>query len=401
MTEKFLEYNWEQLLEEDAFVSWVTRNENDRQWKNMVEQHPGFGEEVEKARRILTVLHDHYEPADAYTVKSLWEKIEAYHHRHRKKEKIFKLNRTIGWAASVMLIIAIGSLAFLNRKKAMEDYRFLTRFETKEAFILLPDGEEIYLAQEYSKISVRENGFIVNDSLIIAGNKPVKGSQNMNEIIMPFGKKAELHLADGTIVWLNSGSRLAFPTLYPGNKRKVHMEGEAYFDVAHHDKNPFIVDAGRMDIKVTGTKFNVSAYPVEKNMETVLIEGSISLTAPTFFNRNGREVFLKPGQKAVFQRAAGEFTVMEEPDVDPYTTWVTGWLTYRQESVASVLRKVERYYNVKIVLPKDYPADDKISGKLDLQNSIETVMKILADTGGFRFRIEKERIIIEKPDKQK
>src|SRR5690606_14480825 len=95
----------------------------------------------------------------------------------------------------------------------------------------------------------------------------------MNEVIIPYGKKSELLLADGTKVWLNAGSRLAFPSRFTRNTREVFLEGEACFQVAKNEEQLFIVKAGNLDVKVLGTHFNVSAYPADATIETVLLEG--------------------------------------------------------------------------------------------------------------------------------
>ncbi|MGM0621027.1 MAG: FecR family protein, partial [Bacteroidota bacterium] len=242
-----------------------------------------------------------------------------------------------------------------------------------------------------------EEQVIVNDSIIDLSQKIEfrKTEAKMNEVSIPFGKKSELLLADGTKVWLNAGSRLAFPTKFTGKKREIFLEGEACFEVAHNSEQPFIVNAGGLDIKVLGTNFNVSAYPTEKTVETVLVEGSVAVSRPKTFKLGKKELTLKPNQKASFDKENNEVILTDEPDVDLYIAWTYGWLRYERESLESVLRKVERYYNVEIELPAGYPSDDKISGKLDLENSLETVMGFLSDATGSDFRIAGNKVVID------
>jgi transmembrane sensor len=404
MDKRFLEYNWERLLEEDSFIAWIIKNNNDNEWKSLIEQHPEFEREVLKAKQIHSLLNDYYENIDDTTVQLLWKEIEDYHQRNKQRKRVLKTYQTIGWAASVLLIISLGTFALLYWQRIFHsEYVFLAKFEGKEAYILLANGEKISLHQKNSRIIVNEkgDGILINDSLIRLEIDDSKAGQNMNELVIPFGNTSELHLADGTAVWLNAGSRLAFPSLHPNKERKVHLEGEAFFDVAHHPNQAFIVDAGLIDVIVSGTKFNLSAYPEENRIEAVLVEGGISLSNARAFGLHSEEVMLKPDQRAVFQREDNAFSVFEEHEVNIYTAWINGLLIYKQESLESVLRKVERYYNVKIELPENYPSDDKISGKLDLQNSIETVMRILADASGFKYRMETDKIIIEKQDRNR
>jgi ferric-dicitrate binding protein FerR (iron transport regulator) len=156
------------------------------------------------------------------------------------------------------------------------------------------------------------------------------------------------------------------------------------------------VKAGNLDVRVLGTHFNVSAYPADATIETVLLEGSVAVEKPKTFGLGKNEVILKPSQKASFEKEASEFTVTDEPDTDLYIAWTYGWLKYDKESLWSVLRKVERYYNVEIHLPDNYPGDDKITGKLDLKESLEEVMVVLADASRFEYRINGNKVFIEK-----
>jgi transmembrane sensor len=403
MDKRYLEFNWEQLLEEDAFISWITRNENDNQWKHLIEQHPQFEKEVVKAKQIHALLKDKHENMNDSSVQRLWKEIETYYQQNKQKAGVLRLYKPLAWAATVLLVLSIGAFALFNWQRIIPgDYQFLSQKNEKEAHILLANGERILLNQNNSKIIFYESGdeILVNDSLISLKNYNFKASQNFNELVTPFGYTSELKLADGTSIWLNAGSRLAFQSIYSKKNRKVYLEGEAFFDVAHNDNQPFIADAGRIDVLVSGTKFNLSAYPEEERIEAVLVEGSISIQMVGAFKLFSGEMLVAPNQRVVFEKEDKDFYVFEENDLNIYTAWINGLLIYRQESLASVLRKVERYYNVKIELPKDYHSDDKISGKLDLQNSIETVMRILADASGFKYHIESDKIVIEKQEKK-
>ncbi len=403
MDKRFLEYNWERLLEEDAFISWITRNKNDNEWKLLIEQHPQFEREVEKAKQIHALLHDKHETMNDSSVQLLWKDIENYFQRNKQKAGVLKLYKTVGWAATVLLILSIGTLALFNWQNLFPgEYQFSAQYDEKEAYILLANEERIFLGNNNSKILIKESGdeIIINESLVRLEHYNGRGNQNYSELVIPFGNTSELILAGGTAIWLNAGSRLAFQTLYLKNNRKVYLEGEAFFKILHNDKQSFIVDAGLIDVVVSGTEFNVSAYPDEEIIETVLVEGSISIKNERAFSILSDDIELLPNQRLVFERESKVFEVFEDNDLNVYTAWINGLLIYRQESLASVLRKVERYYNVKIELPKDYHSDDKISGKLDLQNSVETVMQILADASGFKYRIEKDKIVIEKTEQK-
>lgn len=402
MKQEFLEYNLEQLIEEKSFISWVINQENNIEWKRFMESNPGFRSKAKKACEIIHMLQDRYEVLDENSVLEIWKNIDKYEQQHKQKVRRLKFRRRVSWAASVLLIVSLGTFGYLYINEKSQDYQFVSSDAQKnsEARMVLSTGEEIALKKDNSTITLNDttNQVTVNDSIIdlIKTTNSGKQEMQMNEVVIPYGKKSELLLADGTQVWLNAGSRMAFPSKFTGKNREVFLEGEAYFEVAESKEQPFIVKAGNLDVKVLGTHFNVSAYPTDATIETVLLEGSVALEKPKTFGLGKTEVVLKPSQKARFKKEENEFTVTDETDVDIYIAWTYGWLKYERESLRSVLRKVERYYNVEIQLPDNYPGDDQISGKLDLKESLDELMVVLADASRFEYRINGNKVFIEK-----
>jgi hypothetical protein len=401
MKPEFSKYSLEQLLEEKSFIEWVLLGTHNSEWEKFLDDHPEIYLQVKNAREIILLLQDDYELMDEVSVLELWKSIDSFNNLHKQKIKKFTIRRRLSWAASVLLIVSLGTFGFLYFNDSWQNYRFASSeiTESDESRMMLSNGEEIALKKDNSTIAMDEvaEQVIVNDSIIDLSKKMDAGKPEakMNEVVIPYGKKSELLLADGTKVWLNAGSRLAFPTKFTGKKREIFLEGEACFQVAHNSEKPFVVNAGGLDIKVLGTNFNVSAYPTEKTVETVLVEGSVAVSRSKAIKLGKNETILKPNQKASFDKENNEVTLTDEPDVDLYIAWTYGWLRYERESLESVLRKVERYYNVEIELPADYPRDDKISGKLDLENSLATVMGFLSDASGFNYRIAGNKVLID------
>ncbi len=399
---EFLAYNLEQLLEEKSFISWVLNQENNIEWEKFLESNPGFRSKAKKAREIIHMLQDRYEVLDENSVLEIWKNIDKYEQQYKQKVRKLKIRRRLSWAASVLLVISLGTFGYLYLNQKGQGYKFASSetSQSSESRMVLSTGEEIALKKDNSTIALNDktNQVTVNDSIVDLSEQTGAGQQTaqMNEVVIPFGKKSELLLADGTKVWLNAGSRLAFPSRFTKNTREVFLEGEACFEVTKNEKQPFIVKAGNLDVKVLGTHFNVSAYPADATVETVLLEGSVTVEKPKAFGLGKREVVLKPSQKASYKKKESEITVTDEADVDIYIAWTYGWLKYERESLSSVLRKVERYYNVEIQLPNNYPGDDLITGKLDLKESLDAVMVVLADASRFEYRINGNNVFIEK-----
>ena len=166
----------------------------------------------------------------------------------------------------------------------------------------------------------------INDELVHR-QEPTSVSGD-NQLIVPFGKQSKIILSDQTEVWLNAGSRLIYPTVFRGGKRKVQLQGEAYFKVSKDKSNPFIVETSNSKIKVLGTSFNVKAYPGEKVEETVLVEGAVLLNVGDQIF--GKEVQLKPEQRIVLSGTDYSYSV-SKVDVRDYTSWIDGLFVFNEE----------------------------------------------------------------------
>ncbi len=161
-----------------------------------------------------------------------------------------------------------------------------------------------------------------------------------NELTVPYGKKFELKLSDGTHVYLNSGSSLKYPVrfLVDGN-REVFLDGEAYFEVEKNDGNPFVVNAQGFNTVVLGTKFNVSSYKNEYNTSTVLVEGAVRVEG------NGKATEIRPGERATFEN--GNIAV-DRVNVEKHIAWTKGQLYFVDDSFALILKELERHFDMEV-----------------------------------------------------
>lgn len=169
---------------------------------------------------------------------------------------------------------------------------------------------------------------------------------NLNdlEVESPGGSRVHIELDDGTKVWLNHGSKLKYPHRFEGKTRKVFLTGEAYFEVAHNPEVPFIVGTNRLEVKATGTAFNVSAYPEDNNIATTLVEGKVLL----YERRNNHEIkALSPGECLKFSSQKDTY-VIETEHTEKNTAWKDGLLVFKNERVEDVAKKLARWYNVEV-----------------------------------------------------
>jgi hypothetical protein len=284
------------------------------------------------------------------------------------------------YAAVAIVFAAIGGLVvYLNTGKNTYYQQFAEQIIRVPAsgsgpVLITSNGQNVDLKKSNSNIDYSQKGTIVlnNDSVIPA----LKDEPNvMNQLIIPYGNQSRLVLSDNTVVWLNAGSRLVYPSRFEDKTREVLLFGEAFFEVSKDEKKPFIVKTSDLQIKVLGTQFNISAYTEDKVIQTVLKEGSVSISS----NNSGlfeRDLVLKPNQMASFNRTSKD-TKVYEVDVNYYTLWTKGLLSFDEIDFTRIVKKVERFYNISIGFSEPLLGATRISGKLDLKQKREEVLEYL------------------------
>ncbi|NJO87814.1 MAG: DUF4974 domain-containing protein [Chloroflexia bacterium] len=170
----------------------------------------------------------------------------------------------------------------------------------------------------------------------------------MQSFTAKLGQLSHFALSDGTQVWLNSGSTIRFPDKFVGDKRKVELEGEAYFDVVKNSGQPFLVKTNDLNIEVLGTSFNVSNYHNDSILEVVLVEGKVKLFSE-YNNKEQTYGYLVPGRKAVYNKKERK-VLAGKVDVDKYISWRDGVLIFRGDPMNQVVKRLSRWFNVDITI---------------------------------------------------
>jgi transmembrane sensor len=239
---------------------------------------------------------------------------------------------------------------------------------------------------------------------------PVIKGTDRQVISTHYGKRMYSLLPDGSSVWLNAGSSVSYaPDLLKGGKREVTLTGEAYFDVKHDAAHPFIVHAGKLQIVVLGTSFNVKAYKEDAFIETTLIRGKVAITNDA---RPGKPIILLPDQKvsintaiaavkkttlALKIRMADSLAVSPEAALPDEAITETGWvndkLTFKKENFSELAAQLERWYDVKITFDNDHYLNKRFTGTFTGQDIIE-VMNALQYTQPFHYAINNNEIHI-------
>ena len=210
-------------------------------------------------------------------------------------------------------------------------------------------------------------------------------TRDMMAITAPNGQSMSVTLSDGTTVWLNSGAKLEYPSIFSRKTRRVKISGEAMFEVKHDASRPFIVETFACDAEVLGTKFNILADARTADFSAALLEGRLKI-----LNRlgGGESFILSPNEQIDLVDGHLKLTRITDPDD---FRWVDGLMNLNTLSFGEVIRKFENYYGVRITIdnPEDMPVL-KYHGKIRVSDGVDHALKLLQITNNFSFTRDDE-----------
>ncbi|SHF80524.1 FecR family protein [Mariniphaga anaerophila] len=201
-------------------------------------------------------------------------------------------------------------------------------------------------------------------------------------VTAPQGQMTNVELPDGTLVMLNSRSTISYDNDFSHGKREVTLNGEAFFDVQKDQEHPFIVKSPLLDIKVYGTSFNIEAYPEDNSISATLVDGSISV-----LNKDGLELTkLVPGEKARYT-ATDNKLIVSEVNTDMFVSWKKGLITFRNEKLEDIAKKIERWYNVEIVIRNKQLGKELYFGTILKNKPIDQILEVFKLTTSLKYEI--------------
>ncbi|SHF35297.1 FecR protein [Arenibacter palladensis] len=310
--------------------------------------------------------------------------------KDKRKSKIKRVFRFTKYAA--ILVLAVGAIFIFQNEKSTPIISIPT--ENDQSITLeLENGQSVILKEEATRDIVSDRGKVI-------GKQNKQGMQyedtELSELVyntlkVPYGKKFQVTLSDGTKVFLNAGSSLKFPVKFiPGSDRTVFLSGEAFFKVTK-SQDPLIVNAENIDVKVLGTQFNVSAYPEDQSMRTVLVEGSVQLRGN--ISDDSTPILLQPEHEAIWDKVEKRMLV-SKADISTTMAWMNGQLIFREVAFKDIIKKLERSYDYTI-LNQNQNLNDEIftaTFNVDIEN-IEQVMTYISKNTPYNYTISKDRII--------
>lgn len=380
-------------LENMNFIRWVFQpdEESESWWKNFMIRFPEEKRNIELARKVLqkfrTNRRDLSEEDKILLFSQILKRIEE---RQKRKVKSRLFTGFLRYAAVAILFFSIGALLFYRKDNRSPQYisqNMVEPVSDESARLILPDGKKIPLEEKQSKVEYRSGGkLVVNDDTVQLVNHGQPNSGELNQVVIPYGKSIQLLLSDGTRVWLNAGSRFAYPQYFGKGSREVLLVGEAFFEVKPGKNNPFIVQTTDLRVKVLGTKFNISAYPSDNIIETVLTEGKVTLEQNNsgFFERPEE---LLPNQLASYDKTRRETRIITV-DTDDYTLWKEGMYKFESTHLSRIVKKLERYYDIHIRFDDPLLGSLSISGKLELHENREEVLGRIASAASIKINFK-------------
>jgi transmembrane sensor len=296
-------------------------------------------------------------------------------------------------------VLAVGIISLLGIVYFPNQNRSQTSSETsqKEVVLQLSDGTKKVITGAGSEHLKGEKGIaitIAKNNTVVYQNSGLDSNKSLmyNTLVVPYGKRFNIELSDGTKVYLNAGTTFRYPVQFIGGKsRQVFLDGEAFFKVTHNKKDAFLVQSGDLQTKVYGTQFNISSYKNDPVQDVVLVEGSVGVKVIKAAHKES-EVLLKPNMLASHVQQNGTL-VTQAVKVDKYIAWTTGVLFFKEERFGDILRRLQRHYDVEINNKNTTLEEVRFTGTFDVE-SITQVLDVFRTYGSMHYYVKGNKITI-------
>lgn len=319
---------------------------------------------------------------------------------NKKSVSIPLYRRVMKYAAIFIIpVLLAGGVYFLTKNISFDNKKEIAANTVippgdSKATLQMADGSKIILTgRDKSELVDKDGTLIKSDSTHLdysqskagnaIGNRSAKLA--MNTLSVPRQGEYKLTLEDGTKVWVNSDTKLTYPTHFDKKSRYVILEGEAYFEVTKDKKRPFIVKSGETEVKVLGTEFNINAYPDNENIKTTLVDGKVAFSHKVQNQR--KQVVLNPGHQAVVNNGVVGIEV-NKVNTMLYTAWKDGRFVFEDESFDNIMKILSRWYDVEVFFQNNALKELRFSGDLKRFENINSHLKMLGMTTNVLFSVK-------------
>jgi len=390
MFKDYSNYKTTDFLIDDYFVDSMLEPtaKSENFWKVLIEENKIDVDEFLSAYMTLKDLHENKPDVSDEQIDMLWERISK-----TNEEKSFRLKSVqfLRYAAIACVMVGVIGFSLFTYLKSNKLDQSIVEFAQNNTIHTQQPSSQIQLVSGTKTLAVEgtqaqveysANGQLIVNKKSIAvaeSNTPLDNKAQFNQLRVPYGKRAFLKLSDGTLLWVNTGSTVIYPATFSKNKREIYVDGEVYAEVFHDEKRPFIIKTDKLDVQVLGTIFNVSAYKEDKQINVVLVSGSVNVKP-----KNGKATLIKPNQLFAF---TDEASTLRNVQVENYTSWHEGDYIFRNEPIENILLRLSRYYNVTMKLPST-ASGIICSGKLELKDDLKQLLNGLSEITSMSFAIK-------------
>ena len=263
-----------------------------------------------------------------------------------------------------------------------------------QAVLVLDDGRKVFLKEEEEGVISEDKEITVTgekDRLVYTSSEGKNVDEiRFNELEVPRGGEYKVRLADGTLVYLNSATRMKYPVKFDEKERKVYLSGEAYFEVAKDPGRPFFVEMEGVEVRVYGTSFNVNTHQ-KGNIQTVLVKGSIGVKVLS----SGMESVIRPGQMAEFKQGNTKVDV-KDVNVAVYTDWKDGIFRFENQRLEDILAVLSNWYDMNVFYQTVSVKELHFSGYMERYKDVSVILEAITLSTGVTFSIQGKTIIVSK-----
>lgn len=322
--------------------------------------------------------------------------LKKYNHKNAYKEfrkytfkQRYKLN--IYWKVASVIVVLIGLYLIFSNQIAdndssgtMKDY-----IVYENAILTKSSGEVILLGVNENSDSLKLKQIKDNVKWDVDDYLDDYLTTKFDEIFVPKRGAYSFKLSDGSVVHLNSESKLRFPTTFSKKERRVFLEGEAFFIVAADKSNPFIVETSHNSVIAVGTSFNIKSYPKEDEIQTTLVSGNVNVSS------DGNIKNLTPNTQLLYSKSSCKITI-RKVNTELYTSWIDGMFKFDREKLINITNVLERWYNINIVFKSTSIENALFTGDLKRYDNIDKHITMLqATTNEINFTKKGNTIIID------
>lgn len=310
--------------------------------------------------------------------RKIWNALllqSVFEQEQKRSINLFSVSHIVRYAAAILIIVTIG-LYSLNKSLFEKQ---ITLADVSEPTLILDEKKNINLSDESFSMKDKLNNTISNNhaenQLSYRNTKETKTKAvvTMHRLLVPHGKTYQLILPDSTEVILNAETEFQYPSSFEGATREVKLLGEAFFKVKRNACKPFIVHTSQLDVRVLGTIFNVSSYPMEDQLKATLVNGSIQV------EQNGEKLLISPSEQFLYDKK-NHFWKKRIVDTDLFTSWTKNEFIFKNTTLEDIFHQLGHWYKFSVQYENELLKEKKFSFRMDRKTSLDHFIKIINNT---------------------